>query len=161
MALTLAHFRTLDNIEVVPLAYLIGDVHEFLKRPVLLFSPAVLMSFKSPAGDAVGVIENAVEVGMFLVDMASHKILILAFEKLLTYLLTDLQSSLRQNLPRLETDNEVLCKNIAFPRSAFPDLLKVMVSLFGIGAAPVRDDQPAVICLFRIGDIFQRCKLIN
>ena len=31
MALTLAHFRALDNIKVVPLAYLIGDVHEFLK----------------------------------------------------------------------------------------------------------------------------------
>ena len=119
------------------------------------------MRFKSSAVNAVGVIENAVEVGMFLVDMASHKILILAFEKLLAYLLTELQSSFRQNLPRLETDNEVLCENRAFPRSAFPDLLKIMVCLFGIGAAPVRDDQPAVVCLFRIGDIFQRCKLIN
>jgi hypothetical protein len=31
MRLTFAHFRALDNIKVVPLAYLIGDVHEFLK----------------------------------------------------------------------------------------------------------------------------------
>ena len=119
------------------------------------------MSFKSPAVYAVGIIENTMQMYMTFINMASHKILILAFEKLLTYLLTDLQSSLRENLPRLETDNEVLCKDGAFPRSAFPDLLKIMVCLFGIGAAPVRDDQPAVICLFRIGDIFQRCKLIN
>ena len=119
------------------------------------------MSFKSPAVDAVGIIENAMKVRMLLVDMASHEILILAFKKLLTYLLPDLQSSFGQNLPRLKTDNKVLCKDSAFPRSAFPDFLKVMVRLFGIRAAPVRDDQPAVICLFRIGDIFQRCKLIN
>ena len=119
------------------------------------------MGFKSPAVNAVGIIENTMQMYMTFINMASHEILILAFEKLLTYLLTDLQCSLRQNLPRLETDNEVLCENRAFPRSAFPDLLKIMVCLFGIGAAPVRDDQPAVICLFRIGDIFQRCKLIN
>ena len=113
------------------------------------------MSFKSPAVDAIRIVENAMQVGMLLVDMAGHEILILAFQKLLTYLLTDLQSSLRQNLPRLETDNEVLCKNIAFPRSAFPDLLKVMVCLFGIGTAPLCEDQSAVIRLFGIGDILQ------
>ena len=119
------------------------------------------MGFKSPAVNAVGIIENAMQVRMLFINMASHKILILAFEKLLAYLLSDLQSSLRENLPRLKTDNEVLCKDGAFACSEFPNLLKVMVCLFGIGAAPVRDDQPAVICLFRIGDIFQRCKLIN
>jgi hypothetical protein len=119
------------------------------------------MRFKSSAVNAVGIIENAMQVRMLLVNMASHKILIFAFEKLLTYLLPDLQSSLRQNFPRLETDNKVLCKDSAFPRSAFPDFLKVMVRLFGIRAASVCDNQPAVIGLFRIGDIFQRCKLIN
>ena len=119
------------------------------------------MRFKSSAVNAVCVIENAVQVCMLLVNMASHKILILAFEKLLAYLLPDLQSSLWQNLARLKTDNEVLCKNRAFPRSEFPDLLKVMMCLFRIRAASVRDNQPAVIRLFRIGDIFQRCKLIN
>ena len=119
------------------------------------------MRFKSSAVNAVGIIENTMQVRMLLVDMASHKILILAFKKLLTYLLPDLQCSLRENLPRLETDNEVLCKDGAFSRSAFPDLLKIMVCLFGIRAAPVRNNQSAVICLFRIGDIFQRCKLIN
>jgi len=112
--------------------------------------------FKSSAVNAVGIIENTMQMYMTFINMASHEILILAFKKLLTYLLPDLQSSLRQNLPRLETDNEVLCENRAFPRSAFPDLLKIMVCLFGIGAAPVRDDQPAVIRFFRIGDIFQR-----
>ena len=91
---------------------------------------------------------------MLLVDVASHKILILTFKKQLTYLLTDLQSSLSENLHRLKTDNEVLCKDGAFSRSAFPDLQKIMVCLFGIRAAPVCDDQPAVICLFGIGDIF-------
>ena len=119
------------------------------------------MRFKSSAVYAVGIIENTMQVRMLLVNMTSHEILILAFEKLLTYLLTDLQSSLRQNLSRLKTDNEVLCKDGAFSRSAFPDLLKIMVCLFGIRAAPVCDDQPAVIRLFGIGDIFQRCKLIN
>ena len=119
------------------------------------------MRFKSPAVNAVGIIENTMQVRMLFINMASHKILILAFEKLLTYLLPDLQCSLRENLPRLETDNEVLCKDGAFPRSAFPDFLKVMVCLFGIRAATVCDDKSAVICLFGIGDIFQRCKLIN
>ena len=119
------------------------------------------MRFKSSAVNAVGIIENTMQVRMLLVNMTSHEILILAFEKLLTYLLTDLQCSLRQNLPRLETDNEVLCKTIAFPRSAFPDLLKVMVCLFGIRATPVCNNQSAVIGLVGVGDIFQRCKLIN
>ena len=161
MALALAHFRVLDNKKVVPPAYLIGDVHEFLKGAILLSGAAVLMSFKSPAVYAVGVIKNNMKVTMLFISMASHEILILAFEKLLAYLLTDLQSSLRQNLPRFETDNEVLCENGAFPRSAFSDLLKVMVRLFRIRAAPVCDNQSAVIRLYRIGDIFQRCKLIN
>ena len=119
------------------------------------------MRFKSSAVNAVGIIENTMQVRMLLVDMTSHEILILAFEKLLTYLLTDLQSSFGQNLPRLKTDNEVLCENRAFPRSAFPDLLKIMVCLFGIRAAPVRNNQSAVIGLVGVGDIFQRCKLIN
>ena len=122
---------------------------------------AVLVRFKSPAVYTVGVIEHAMKMRMILVDVAGHEILIFTFEKLLTYLLPDLQCSLRENLPRLETDNKVLGKNRAFARSAFPDFLKIMVCLFGIRAAPVRDDQPAVICLFRVGDIFQRCKLIN
>ena len=119
------------------------------------------MRFKSSAVNAVGIIENTMQVRMLLVDMTSHEILILAFEKMLTYLLTDLQCSLRENLPRLKTDNEVLCKDGAFACSEFPNLLKVMVCLFGIGAAPVRDDQPAVIGLFGVGNVFQRCKLIN
>ena len=119
------------------------------------------MRFKSSAVYAVGIIENTMQMYMTFINMASHEILILAFKKLLTYLLPDLQSSLRQNLPRLKTDNEVLCKNGAFARSAFPDFLKVMVCLFGIGAAPVRDNQSAVIRFFGIGNIFQRCKLIN
>ena len=113
------------------------------------------MRFKSSAVNAVGIIENTMKVRMLLVDMASHEILILAFEKLLTYLLTDLQSSLRQNLPRLETDNEVLGEDCASACSVRPYFFVVTVSLFGIGAAPLRENQSAVIRLFGIGDILQ------
>ncbi len=54
----------------------------------MLCSPTVFVRFKSPAVDAVGIIENAMQVGMLLVDMAGHEILIFAFEELLTYFLT-------------------------------------------------------------------------
>ena len=113
------------------------------------------MSFKSPAVYTIGVIENAVEVGMFLVDMASHKILILAFEELLTYLLTELQGSLRCDLPRLETHDEVLGEDCASACSVRPYFFIVTVSLFRISAATLREDQSAVIRLFGICDILQ------
>ena len=48
------------------------------------------MSFKSPAVDAIRIVENAMEMRMVLVYVAGHEILIFAFEKLLTYLLTEL-----------------------------------------------------------------------
>ena len=113
------------------------------------------MSFKSPAVDAVGIIENAMKVRMLLVDMASHEILILAFEKLLAYLLTELQCTFGRDLTGLETDNEVLGEDGAFACSVRTYFFVVTVSLFGIGAAPLREDQSAVIRLFRVGDIFQ------
>ena len=119
------------------------------------------MSFKSPAVYAVGVIENAVEVGMLLVDMASHKILILAFEKLLAYLLTVLQSSFWSNFTGLETDNEVLGKNGTPACTVCPYFFIVMVSLFGNRAAPLCNNQSAVVRLIGIGDVFQCCKLIS
>jgi len=111
--------------------------------------------FKSPAVDAVGIIENAVEVGMLLVDMAGHEILIFTFQKLLTYLLTELQCSLRRDFPRLETHNEVLGENGTSACSVRPYFFIITVSLFGIGAAPLREDQSAVVRLFGVGDIFQ------
>ena len=113
------------------------------------------MSFKSPAVDAVGIIKNHMKMRMLLVDMASHKILILAFKELLAYLLTELQCSLRCDLPRLETHNEVLGEDGASARSVRPYFFKVTVSLFGIGAATLREDQSAVVRLFRVGDVFQ------
>ena len=119
------------------------------------------MRFKSSAVDAVGVIENAVEVGMLLVDMASHEILILAFEKLLAYLLTELQGSFGSNFPRLKTDDKVLGKNGTSACSVRPYFFKVTVSLFGIGAAPLCENQSAVIRLFRICDVVQCCKVIS
>lgn len=155
MALTLAHFRTLDNIKVVPLAYLIGDVHEFLERTILLSGVAVLMSFKSPAVDAVGIIKNHMKVRMLLVNMASHEILILAFKELLAYLLTELQGSLWSDLTGLETHDEVLGENGTSACSVRPYFFIITVSLFGISTAPLCEDQSAVIRLFGIGDIFQ------
>ena len=113
------------------------------------------MRFKSLAVDAVGVIEQAMQVGMLLVDMASHKILILTFEELLTYLLTELQCSFGSNFPRLETDDKMLSENGASASSVRPYFFKVTVSLFGISTAPLCKDQSAVVRLFGVGDILQ------
>ena len=92
---------------------------------------------------------------MLLVDMASHKILILAFKELLAYLLTELQGSLWSDFTGLKTHNEVLGEDCASARSVRPYFFKVMVSLFRIGAATLREDQSAVIRLFGIGYVFQ------
>ena len=113
------------------------------------------MSFKSPAVDAVGIIENAMKVRMLLVDMASHEILIFAFKELLTYLLTELQCSFRSDLTGLETDNEVLGEDGASACSVCPYFFGVTVSLFRISAAPLRENQSAVIRLFGVGYVFQ------
>ena len=113
------------------------------------------MSFKGSPVNAVGVIENTMQMDMLLVDMASHEILILTFEELLAYLLTDLQSSLRHNLPRLEAHNEVLGKDRTSACTVCPYFFVVTVSLFGIRAAPLCNNQSAVICFFGIGDVFQ------
>ena len=92
---------------------------------------------------------------MLFISMASHEILILAFEKLLAYLLTELQCTFGRDLTGLETDNEVLGEDCASARSVRSYFFKVTVSLFGIGAAPLSKNQSAVICLFGIGDILQ------
>ena len=113
------------------------------------------MGFKSPAVDAIRIVENAMEMRMVLVYVAGHEILIFAFEKLLTYFLTELQGSLRRDLPRLETDDKVLGENGTSARSVRPYFFIVTVSLFRIGAASLCEDQSAVIRLFRVGDIFQ------
>ena len=91
---------------------------------------------------------------MIFVGMAGHEILIFAFKELLTYLLTELQGSFGSDFPRLETDNKVLGENGASACSVRPYFFKVTVSLFRIGAAPLREDQSAVVCLFGVGDIF-------
>ena len=113
------------------------------------------MSFKSPAVDALRIVENAMEMRMVLVYVAGHEILVFAFEELLTYLLTELQCSFGSDLTGLETDDKVLGEDGASARSVRPYFFKVTVSLFGIGAATLREDQSAVIRLFRVGDIFQ------
>ena len=98
---------------------------------------------------------------MLLVDMAGHEILIFAFQKLLTYLLTELQCSLWCDLPRLETDDEVLGENRTFTCPVFPNLSKIMTRLQRIRAATFGDDEPAVVCLFGVGDVVQCCKVIS
>ena len=92
---------------------------------------------------------------MVLVYVAGHEILIFAFQKLLAYLLTELQGSFGSDLTGLETHNEVLGEDGASACSVRPYFFKVMVSLFGIGAATLREDQSAVVRLFRVGDVFQ------
>ena len=92
---------------------------------------------------------------MVLVYVAGHEILVFAFEELLAYLLTELQGSLRRDLPRLETDDKVLGEDCASTCSVRPYFFKVMVSLFRIGAASLCEDQSTVIRLFGIGDILQ------
>ena len=113
------------------------------------------MRFKSPAVDAIRIVENAMEMCMVLVDVAGHEILIFAFEELLTYLLTELQGSLRRDLTRLETHNEVLGENGTSARSVRPYFFKVTVSLFGIGTATLCEDQSAVVGFFGICDVLQ------
>ena len=119
------------------------------------------MRFKSPAVDAIRIIENAMEMRMVLVYVAGHKILIFAFEKLLTYLLTELQCSFGSNFTGLETNNEVLGENGAFARPVFPNLSKIMTCLQRIRAAPLGDNQSAVVGLFGVGDVVQCCKVIS
>ena len=119
------------------------------------------MSFKSPAVDAIRIVENAMEMRMVLVYVAGHEILVFAFEELLTYLLTELQCTLRCDLPRLETDDKVLGENGAFARPVFPNLGKIMTCLQRIRAATFCDYQSAVIRLFRICDVVQCCKVIS
>ena len=98
---------------------------------------------------------------MLLVDMASREILILAFKELLTYLLTELQCSLRSNFPRFETDDKVLGENGAFACTVFPNLSKIMTCLQRIRAATFGDNQSAVIGLVGVGDVVQCCKVIS
>lgn len=113
------------------------------------------MRFKSPAVDAIRIVENAMQVGMLLVDMAGHEILVFAFEELLTYLLTELQCSFGSNFPRLKTDDKVLGENGTSACSVRPYFFIVTVSLFGICATPLSKNQSTVICLFGIGDVLQ------
>ena len=119
------------------------------------------MSFKSLAVYAVSVIENYMKVRVIFVDVAGHKILIFAFQKLLAYLLTELQGSFGSDLTGLETHNEVLGEDGASARSVFPNLGKIMTCLQSIRTATFGNNQSAVIRLFGIGDILQCCKVIN
>ena len=121
----------------------------------------VFVRFKSPAVNAVCIIEYNVQVRMLLVNMASHKILIFAFEELLTYRLTDLQCPFGKNFSRLKTHNEVLSKNGTSACSICPYFFIVKMSLFRIRAAALCENKSAIICLFGICNILQRCKLIN
>ena len=101
------------------------------------------------------------EMRMVLVDVAGHEILIFAFQKLLTYLLTELQCSFGSNFPRLKTDDKVLGENGAFACTVFPNLGKIMTCLQRIRAATFGDDKSAVIRFFRVSNVVQCCKVIS
>ena len=98
---------------------------------------------------------------MIFISMAGHEILVFAFKELLTYLLTELQCSLRSNFPRLETDDKVLGEDGAFTRTVFPNLSKIMTCLQRIRAASFGDNQSAVVGLVGVGDVVQCCKVIS
>ena len=98
---------------------------------------------------------------MLFVDMTGHEILIFTFQKLLTYLLTELQCSFGSNFPRLKTDDKVPGENGAFACTVFPNLSKIMTFLQRIRAATFCNDESAVIRLFRICDVVQCCKVIS
>ena len=98
------------------------------------------MRFKSPAVDAIRIVENAMEMRMVLVYVAGHEILVFTFEELLTYLLTELQCSFGSNFPRLKTDNKVLGEDRASACAMFPDFSKIMTRLQRIGAATFGDN---------------------
>ena len=98
---------------------------------------------------------------MLLVDMTGHEILIFTFQKLLTYLLTELQCSFGSNFPRLKTDDKVLGENGAFACTVFPNLGKIMTCLQRIRAVTFCDYQSAVVALFGVGDVVQCCKVIS
>ena len=98
---------------------------------------------------------------MLLVDMTGHEILIFTFQKLLTYLLTELQCSFGSNFPRLKTDDKVLGENGAFACTVFPNLGKIMTCLQRSRAATFCYDKPAVVGLVGVGDVVQCCKVIS
>lgn len=131
MALAFRSFGIFDYKKMILPAYAVCDVHELFERTIFFRRSAVFMGFKSPAVNAVGIIENAMQMYMTFINMASHEILILAFEELLTYLLTVLQSSFGSNFTGLETDNEVLGKNGTSACTVCPYFFIVTVSLFG------------------------------
>lgn len=98
---------------------------------------------------------------MLFINMASHEILILTFEELVTYLLTELQCSLRRDLTGLETHDKVLGRDGVFSCAVFPDLSKIMTCLQRIRATTFCNNEPVVIGLVGVGDIVQCCKVIS
>ena len=107
MALTLAHFGTLDNGEMVPLAHLVRQVTELLPRTV--FDLALIhIRLECSAVCSAHIVENTVEVNVVGVGMDCKEILILALEKFLTQFLADFQCSLRRDLARFEALDIVL-----------------------------------------------------
>ena len=103
----------------------------------------------------VRIIEYAMQVYMQFINVDCQQKLVLIVQKFLAYLLADFQSPFGVNLTGLEADNEVLGEDCASACSVRPYFFVVTVSLFGIGAAPLRENQSAVIRLFGVGYVFQ------
>ena len=152
MRFAFTHFGTLHNGQMVPLAYLVRQVTEFLPRTV--FDPALIhIRLECPAVCSAHIIENTVEVNVVGVGMDCKEILILALEKFLAKLLANFQCSLRRDLARFEALNIVLREDGVQSRSASSDGFKIFACLCRIRAAPVCEYEPAVVGLFGIGDI--------
>ena len=80
--LAFAHFGTIDNGQMVPLAYLVRQVTELLPRTV--FDLALIhIRLECPAVCSAHIIENTVEVNVVGVGMDCKEILILTLEKFL------------------------------------------------------------------------------
>ena len=114
---------------------------------------AVLICLKSLSVPHTYIIEYTMYVYVAFVGMDCKEILILALEKFLAKLLADFQCSLRCDLARFEALNIVLREDGIQSRSASSDGFKILACLCRIRAAPVCEYEPAVVGLFRIGDI--------
>ena len=57
MALAFRPFGVFDYEKMILLAYAVRDVHELLERTIFFRRSSVFMGFKSPAVNAVGIVE--------------------------------------------------------------------------------------------------------
>ena len=86
----------------------------------------------------VCVVENDVTVQMLFIIMNRKHILVVALQKSVTQLLTDLQGLFRCNFIRSETLDYVVCEDLCSPCSACSDCSEVGGSTAAVGSAGIR-----------------------